>query len=302
MAVHLNLKHLHYFWLVATHGSVSAAAQAAHLTSQTISGQIKLLEEAIGAELFEKTGRRLALNETGRMVLSYADEMFRLGEELKGVLEGRLPGAPRVLNVGVAMVVPKLVAYHILEPALHSDEAVRLVCQEAPQEDLLAELAVHKLDLVLTDTPLNPTLNVKAYNHLLGDSGVGFYAARAEAPHYRDGFPKSLDGAPLLMPTPTSSLRRALEQWLERQGVTPVIAAEFEDRALMKAFGEAGAGVFTSPSVVEEDVLAKYDVQRVGGTEDLRERFYVISAERRLKHPAVVAITDAARRALFNPA
>ncbi|MGB5339050.1 MAG: LysR substrate-binding domain-containing protein, partial [Gammaproteobacteria bacterium] len=232
-------------------------------------------------------------------VFSYADEMFRLGDELQDVMEGRIPGAALTLTVGVAMVVPKLLAYRVLEPVLQMPESVRLVCLEASLADLLADLSVHKIDLVLADAPMSPALNIRAYNHLLGESGLSFYATRKSAKKYTANFPHSLNGAPMLMPTASSALRRSLEQWFERHDIKPVIVAEFEDRALMKAFGEANAGIFTTPTTVEDDVVAKYGVRVIGRTEEIKERFYAISAERRIKHPAVSAITEAARTELF---
>jgi LysR family transcriptional activator of nhaA len=295
----LNLKHLRYFWSVASHGSIARASEILHLTPQTISGQLRELEEQMNCKLFKKSGRNLVLTDTGRVVFSYADEMFRLGNELQDVLEGRTPGAALTLTVGIAMVVPKLLAYRILEPVLTMQEPVRLVCLEAPLADLLADLSIHKLDLVLADSPMSPALNIRAYNHPLGDSGISFFAARSEARKYASRFPLSLDGAPMLMPTSSSALRYQLDQWFEHEGIKPIIVAEFEDRALMKAFGEARAGIFTSPTTVEDDVVDKYGVRVIGRTEDIKERFYAISAERKIKHPAVSAITEMARNKLF---
>ena len=296
----LNFKHLRYFWAVATHGSIARAAEILHLTPQTISGQLRELEEQLNSKLFQKSGRNLVLTDTGRVVFSYADEMFRLGDELQDVVEGRIPGAALTLTVGVAMVVPKLLAYRVLEPVLRLQDPVHLICQEAPLADLLASLSVHKLDLVLADSPISPTLNIRAYNHLLGESGISFFATPTKARKYTSGFPRALTGAPILMPTPSSALRRMLEQWFERQEIKPLVVAEFEDRALMKAFGEADAGIFTSPTAVEDDVVAKYGVRVIGRTDDIKERFYAISAERRIKHPAVSAITETARSELFT--
>jgi len=295
----LNLKHLRYFWLVASEGSITRASEILHLTPQTISGQLRMLEESIGNKLFQKSGRNLVLSDIGQTVFSYADEMFSLENELQDMLEGRPSAQNLTFNVGVAMVVPKLIAYRVLEPVMDMQENVKLVCHEAPLVDLLADLSVHKLDLVLADAPISPTLNVKAYNHLLGESGISFFARSEDARKYRRNFPASLDGNPMLMPTSTSSLRRALDQWLEREGIKPDIVAEFEDRALMKAFGEAGTGVFTSPTAVEDDVVAKYGVKVIARTDDLQERFYAISAERRIKHPAVATIAEAAKETLF---
>jgi LysR family transcriptional regulator, transcriptional activator of nhaA len=296
----LNLKHLRYFWAVASLGSIARAAETLFITPQTISGQLRELEIQVGGKLFQRDGRHLVMTETGRVVFSYADEMFRLGLELQDVLAGRTPDSALTVKVGIAMVVPKLLAYRVLEPVLKLAEPVRLVCHEAPLVDLLGDLSVHKLDLVLADSPVNPALNVRVYNHALGESGISFFAVPAKAKAMRDHFPRSLDGEPMLMPSEGTLLRRGLENWFERIGVAPKVVAEFEDRALMKAFGERGAGVFTSPTAVEAEVADKYGVDVIGRTDDVRERYYVISPERRIKHPAVTAITEYARSALFD--
>lgn len=295
----LNLKHLHYFWSVASNGTIARASELLHVTPQTISGQLRELEEQVKCKLFQKSGRNLVLTDNGRVVFSYADEIFRLGNELQGVLEGRMPGAAPTLNVGIAMVVPKLLAYRVLEPVFSLQEPVKLVCQEAPLADLLADLSVHKLDLVLADSPMSPTFNIRAYNHPLGDSGITFFAGRSIASKYTEQFPASLHGAPMLMPTQSSALRRLLEQWFESKGINPLFVGEFEDRALMKAFGEANAGIFTTPTNVEEDVIKKYDVAVIGRTEEIKESYYAISTERKIKHPAISAITETARSKLF---
>jgi LysR family transcriptional activator of nhaA len=295
----LNLKHLRYFWSVASHGSIARASEVLFVTPQTISGQLRELEEQVGSKLFKRDGRQLVMTETGRMVFSYADEMFRLGLELQDALSGRTTGAMITLKVGVAQVVPKLLAYRVLEPVLKMQEPVRLICNEAPLVDLLADLSVHKLDLVLADSPVNPALNIRAYNHSLGGSGITFFGVPEQAAALRDGFPDSLSGVPMLMPSGGSQLQRALENWFERSRIDPLIVAEFDDRALMKSFGERGAGVFTSPTAVEQEVMEKYGVEVVGRTEEIGERFYVISPERRIKHPAVTAITETARTELF---
>ena len=297
---HLNLKHLRYFWAVAAHGSIARAGEVLHITPQTISGQLAALEQQIGAKLFSKAGRNLALTEMGRQVFGYAEEMFRLEGELKDLLDGHRVGSAAVLAVGIDMVVPKVVAYRVLAPALSLAEPVRLVCHEAALADLLADLSVHKLDLILADSPVSPTHNIRAYNHPLGESGITFFATKAAAGAYLAGFPGSLDAAPMLMPTGSTALRRGLDLWFQRIGIAPRVVAEFEDRALMKAFGEAGAGVFSAPTAVEDDVVAKYGVAVIGRTEEVKERFYAISAERRIKHPAVSAITEAARSTLFG--
>ena len=296
----LNLKHLRYFWAVASHGTIAQAAKVLHLTPQTISGQLSELERQFGAKLFKKAGRNLVLTDSGQTVFNYADEIFRLSNELQDVLAGRTPGAQQSLKVGIAMVVPKLLAYRILAPVLQLEEPVLLTCHEAPFVDLMADLSVHKLDIVLADSPLSPALNIRAYNHPLGESGISFFARESEAAVYRENFPHCLDGAPMLMPTLSSALRRSLELWFERIQVRPCMVAEFEDRALMKAFGEAAAGIFTTPTAVEDDVLSKYSVTVIGRTEEVKERYFAISAERKIRHPAVSVITEAARLDLFS--
>lgn len=296
----LNLKHLRYFWAVASQGSIASAADSLFLTPQTISGQLNDLEKQIGAKLFQREGRQLVLTETGRLVFSYADEMFRIGLELQDVLAGRAPGSAITLKVGIAQVVPKLLAYRVLEPVLTMTEPVSLVCLEAPMVDLLADLSVHKLDVVLADVPLNPSLNIRAFNHSLGESGISFFATPQQAKRLRTGFPGSLTDTPMLMPSGDSSLRRNLERWFDQNAIEPHIVAEFADRALMKAFGERGAGVFTSPTAVESDVTSKYGVAVIGRTDEIVEHYYLISPERRIKHPAVSVVTEAARTQLFN--
>lgn len=295
----LNLKHLRYFWSVATHGSISKASEALYLTPQTISGQLRDLEESIGEKLFKREGRNLVLTDTGRVVFSYADEMFRIGIELQDVLDGQTPGTSITVKVGVAMIVPKLLAYRVLEPILQMKESISLICHEAPLVDLLADLSVHKLDAVLSDSPVNPTLNVKAYNHSLGETGISFFATKEQAEALRKDFPDSLNNYPFLMPSKTSTLRRSLEIWFDQKNIKPRIAAEFEDRALMKAFGERGVGVFTSPKTMSQDVIDKYGVEVIGETDQVKEQFYIISTERRIKNPAITAITEAARSKLF---
>lgn len=296
----LNLKHLRYFWAVASHGSIVEASQELCVTPQTISGQLRELEHQVGAKLFRRNGRNLVLTETGHLVFSYTDEMFELGGQLQEALDSKRPGSLMALKVGVAMVVPKLLAYRVLEPVLSCETPVRLVCNEAPLVDLLAELSMHKLDAVLADCPVNPTLNMRAFNHHLGASGITFFAAPERADTLAAGFPGSLDGQDILMPTSGSSLCRNLQAWFDQNGIQPNVVAEFEDRALMKAFGERGAGFFTSPTAVEKDVLEKYRVKVVGRTADITEQFYLITAERRIKHPALSVITEHARDLLVS--
>jgi LysR family transcriptional activator of nhaA len=296
----INLKHLRYFWAVANHGSVTRASEALYLTPQTISGQLRDLEESIGDKLFRREGRNLVLTETGHTVFSYADEMFQLGLELQDVLDGESPGQMTRVKIGVAMIVPKLLAYRVLEPVLQMGEPVNLICHEAPLVDLLADMSVHQLDAVISESPINPSLNIRAYNHSLGASGITFFSIPAHAKKLEKNFPQSLHDFPFLMPSRSSSLFSDLDKWFEQHEIKPRIVAEFEDRALMKAFGEGGTGVFTSPQTVEKDVLDKYGVRVIGRTDEIRENYYVISPERRINNPAVTAITEAARTNLFS--
>ena len=296
----LNYHHLLYFWTVARHGGVSAASDELRLAQPTVSGQLRMLEDALGEKLFHRVGRRMVLTDMGRTVFRYADEIFTLGRELIDVVKGRPTGRPVRLVVGVADAVSKLIAYRLLQPALQLPEPVRIVCREDRPERLLAELSVHGLDLVLSDAPVGPAIKVRAFNHLLGECGVGFFAAPGLAKRLAGRFPGSLHGAPMLLPTETTALRRALDQWFDAQGIRPQVVSEFEDSALLKVFGQQGLGVFPAPSAIDAEVRRQYGVRLVGTTTAVRERFYAISVERRLKNPAVVAICDAARETLFQ--
>ena len=296
----LNYHHLLYFWTVAREGSVTKASQQLRLAQPTVSGQLKALEDALGEKLFERTGRRLVLTEVGRVVFRYAEEIFSLGRELQDTLEGRPTGRPLRFTVGVADAVPKLVAYRLLLPALSLPEPVHVVCREDKPERLLAELSVHSLDLVLSDAPVGAGVKVKAYSHLLGETPVAFFGSEALASAHRKGFPRSLDGAPVLLPTEGSALRRSLDQWLDAEGIRPRVVGEIEDSALLKVFGQAGVGLFPAPVAIEAEVRAQFGVKLVGRVDAVKERFYAISAERKLKHPAVVAISETARHELFG--
>ena len=296
----LNYHHLLYFWTVAKEGGISKAAKKLHLAQPTLSSQIKKLESSVGAKLFDRSGRTLVLSDTGQMVFRYADEIFTLGRELTDALKGR-PSENRLkLTVGVPDVFPKLVVYELLKPALEMEETVHLECYEGKLQDLLGDLALHRLDIVLADSPLTPDSNVRAFNHLLGECGVTVYGAEQLAKKYRKDFPKSLDDAPMLMPTHNTTLRRQLEQWVDDTGISPRVMHEFEDSAVLKVFGQAGHGLFVTPTAVEDHVVNQYQVDVVGRVKEVRERFYAISVERRLKHPAVVAISEAAKTDLFG--
>jgi LysR family transcriptional activator of nhaA len=294
----LNYHHLLYFWTVARAGTIAKAGQELHLAQPTISSQIKLLEEALGHKLFERQGRKLVLTDVGRTVMRYADEIFRLGNELKNVVGGLPSGQQLRLQVGVADVVPKVVAERLLQPALDVGP-LRIICREGPLPQLLASLALHELDVVLADAPGSEPVSVRSFNHLLGKCGVSFFAAPLHG-HLKKDFPRSLDGAPMLMPSEASSVRHALDLWLDAQGVRPIIVGDFDDSALLKAFGQRGLGVFAMPSVIEADVIRQFDVSVIGRTDEIENCFYAITVERRLRHPAVVAIAAAARSDIFQ--
>jgi len=296
----LNYHHLLYFWMVVREGGLAPASTRLRLAQSTVSEQIRALEHVLGEKLFTRVGRRLVVTEVGRMVYRYADEIFPLGRELQDAIKGRPVGRALRLVVGIADVVPKLVARRLLEPALKLDEPVQLVCRESKPDQLLNELASHDVDVVLTDSPIPPSGHVRAFNHLLGECDVTFMATAKLAATHRRRFPQSLDGAPLLLPTENTVLRRTLEQWFSKLGIRPKVEAEFEDSALLKVFGQTGQGIFPVPSVIASEVRRQYTVQVVGRAEEVKERFYAISVERRLKHPAVVAISQAAREKVFT--
>ncbi len=295
----LNYHHLLYFWAVAKEGSVTRACERLRLAQPTISGQLKVLEETLGEKLFVKSGRGLVLTEVGQVVFQYAEEIFGIGRELQDVLKGRPRGRPLRLLAGISDMVPKLIAYRILQPALTMPEPVQLVCEEDAAERLLTDLAEHRLDVVLSDVPITAATGVKAFNHLLGTSAVTWYGAPELATRYRKGFPNSLNGAPVLLPSQGSLLRRSLDHWFDVRGIRPVVAGEFKDSALMKAFGQAGAGVFAAPNAIAKEIRAQYRCGVIGLAESVTESYYAISVERRLKHPAVAAICEAARGQLF---
>jgi LysR family transcriptional activator of nhaA len=296
----LNYHHLHYFWVAARERSVTKAAKQLRLAQPTVSEQIRQLEEAIGTPLFVRSGRELALTEAGRTAMSYADEIFSLGQQMLDVLSGARPAGKLKLVVGVTDSLPKLIVYRLLEPALRLTDDLELYCREDHFDALLGELAIHTLDLVLADTPLPPHSPVKAFNHPLGDSTQSFFAAPKLARNLRRSFPDCLDGAPMLYPPKSSPLRAALDGWLQRVGVRPRFVGEFEDSALAKAFGHAGMGVFAAPTAIEREIERQYEVTVLGRVDDLKHRFYAISLERRIKHPGVAAISAAAHELLVD--
>jgi len=297
----LNYHHLQYFWAVGRYGSVVRASTELRVAEPTISGQVRRLEEVLGHKLFDRVGRNLVLTDMGRTVFRYADEIFSLGQDLLGTLKGHPTARAMRLTVGVADVLPKVLVQRLLDPAFHLEQPIQLVCREdRAVEDFLGALAVQELDLVLADRPLGPGINVHAYNHLLGECGTTFLANPQLARRLRRGFPKSLDEAPFLLPGPHATIRRVVDQWLQANKVRPKLVAEFDDSALMYAYGEEGKGVFPTPTVFEAEFRRRYKVQVVGRVRSLLQHFYAISVDRRVQHPAVKAIIENARDQVFT--
>lgn len=295
----LNYHHLLYFWVVAREGGLAPAGEVLKLALPTLSAQIHKLEAALGEKLFQRVGRRLVLTEMGRVVQRYAGEIFSLGQELLDTVRGRPTGQPLRLSVGAVDSVPKLLVRRLLEPALRLESPVRIVCHEDRHDRLLADLALHLLELVIADSPAPPGGSVQVFHHPLGETPVAFFAAPHLARTYRRSFPRSLDGAPLLLPVESQPLRRALSQWLAANGLRPRIVAELEDSALLKTFGADGIGIFPAPAVVAKEIQSQYGVRMLGRIEAVRERFYALTIERRIKNPAALAVCEAAR-AVFD--
>lgn len=296
----LNYHHLLYFWSVAKHGTVAKACEELRLAQPTISAQIRMLENALGEKLFARSGRHLVLTEMGRVVFKYAEDIFSLGQDLMNTVKGLGSDRPVRLAVGIVDVVPKLVASQLLKSAFRHSPSVRMVCWEDKLDKLLADLAIHGLDLVIADTPAPPTIKVQAYNHPMGESGVTLFATPQLTARYRRTFPRSLRGAPILLPTSNTMLRRQMDEWLVRHELRPTVIGEFEDSATLKAFGQEGYGLFPGSTVVEKEICRQYRVQVVGRLSSLKQHFYAITVERRLKHPAVLAVVRSARRELLG--
>jgi LysR family transcriptional activator of nhaA len=297
----LNYRQLHYFWVVAKTGSIVRASEQLNLTAQTISGQISLLEDSFGTQLFKKVGRHLELTDTGRQALPYAEQMFQLGGELEALLRTQPKEQALLFRVGVADVVPKSIVYRLLAPTMELPEALRITCREDKLERLLADLAIQRLDLVISDRPMPAHLDIKGYSQKLGECGISFFATPGLRQQYAGEFPQCLEGAPLLIPGPESVIHSRLQRWFSDQRVQPRIVGEFDDSALMQAFGQSGSGIFIAPSVIAEEVSAALGAGLIGQTDAVSESFYAISVERKVKHPGIVAITEGARRDLFNP-
>jgi LysR family transcriptional regulator, transcriptional activator of nhaA len=295
----LNFHHLRYFWTVAREGSLRKASERLHVSQPSMSAQIQSLEEYLGEDLFRRSGRSLVLTEMGRMVFGYADEIFSLGQDLLSTVKGHSANRLIKFNVGIADSVPKLVAKEILKPAFFHVPPVHVVCHEGKVEDLLGQLASLRLDIVLADEPASTSLKFKTFNHLLGTSGVSFCAVPQLARKLQNGFPRSLDGAPALLPTQNTGLRRSLEKWFQTMNLHPHIIGEFEDAALMTVVAGDGLGFMPMATVVEKE-LSRYKLEIIGATRKCSDQFYAISSERRLSHPAVILITESAQRRLFK--
>jgi LysR family transcriptional activator of nhaA len=295
----LNYHHLRYFWVVAKEGSIAAATRVLGVSQPTVSAQLQLLEKALDAALFVRSGRNLVLTEVGQQVFRYAGEIFALGRELTEALAGSTEGLPQRFSVGVSDSLPKLTSYRLLRPAFQGPETFRVLVRIDKLERLIGDLSVHALDLVLVDQPVPPTLKVRSFSHLLGECGVSVFAEPNLARRLRPRFPRSLHAAPMLLQTENTALRRSLNEWFERQEIRPAVVAEVEDVALLQTLGQHGLGAFAAPSIVEDEIRQQYGVELLGRIPEVEERFYAISVDRRLKHPAVLAISKAARTELF---
>ena len=296
----LNYHHLLYFWVVAREGSVAKASQELGLAQPTISGQIHALERAIGHKLFARSGRNLVLTETGQTTYRYAEEIFTIGRELQHTLQGGAGGSAVRFQVGLVDVMPKLVAYRLLEPALRTGTGMRVIARDGKPDRLLADLSIHALDLVISDQAIAPTIKVRAYNHLLGETQVTVFAAPKLSARAAKNFPESLSGLPFLLPTENTQLRRELDEYFAERNIRPDVVAEFEDSAVLKTFGEAGEGCFVAPSIVEDDIRTRYNVKPIGRLPEVKERYYAVSLDRKVKHPVVQAVIDHARTNVFG--
>jgi len=296
----LNYHHLQYFWMVAKHGSITRASELLGLAHPTISGQIHRLEQMLGHKLFVRSGRNLVLTETGRTTFRYADEIFSLGQELQDSVKGRTTGQPLRLVVGVSDVIAKSMVHKMLEPAFQLRDKVRVICREARSADaFMGELAVHAIDVVLADAPAGPGTPVRTFSHPLGDCGSSFFASATLARKCRRGFPRSLDNTPIILPGSDSTFRRALEEWFQSRQLRPDIIAELDDLALASVLGEKGLGVLAAPDLIAKELRQRYGLELVGRADDIRQRFFAISVERKIKNPAVAAICEVARNKLF---
>jgi len=295
----LNYHHLLYFWTVAKEGSVTAACEKLHLAQPTISGQLKKLETALGEKLYERVGRELVLTDVGRIVFRHADEMFSISQELADVLKGRTAFRPVKLVVGIPEVLPKLIAFRLLQPALSLDEKVRIICREGPMEQLLTQLATHELDVVFSDSPAGSMVRIRAFNHPLGECGLGMFGTPKLCARFNRDLPGCLNGAPFLLPAENTAMRRSIDRWLLETQISPEVVGEMDDTALLKVFAEAGIGFVPGPLAIRNEIEKQFGLKLLLEVPDAIERFYAITVERRLRDPAVLAISEAARENLF---
>ena len=295
----MNYHHLYYFWMVVRLGSISKASQELRLSPPAISAQLHTLEASLGEKLLARSGRNLKPTEMGRVVFRYGDEIFSLGRELMTTVRDRPAGRPLRVVVGVVDGLPKMIAHWLIQPALRAPDSVRIVCRQGSLDQLLSQLAIHELDVVLSDAPADPNLKLRAHSRLLGACGTLFMATEELAKTLKHPFPHALDGTPLLVPTENSAVRRSLDSWLESLGIHPVITGEFQDYALLRAFGEAGAGIFLVPADFEA-VKEQDNLSCIGSTDEVRHLFYAISVDRKIKHPAVLRICNTAGLELFR--
>jgi len=295
----LNLHHLQYFWMVAREKTIARACEVLHLAQPTISAQLRSLERSLGHKLLVKKGRYLELTEMGKVVFRYADEIFSISRELVDTVKGGSRGSSNRLIVGVVDALPKFVAQRLLEPALKLPEPLRLVCREDNLGVLLAALANNEVDIILSDAPVTSAMKIRAFNHLLGETAVSVVGVQSLVAKFQKDFPNSLDQAPILLPDRHSSLRRDLDHWFELMKIRPFVRGEFEDSALLKVFGQAGEGLFVVPRALQSQICRQYDVEFLGQIDSIRERYFAISGERKIRHPAVVAISESAKRDLF---
>jgi len=297
---HLNYNHLLYFWTIAREGSIAKASEVLHLTPQTISGQLKMLEESIGQKLFDRVGRGQTLSETEQIVHQYAEVIFTLGNELTYRVRDKSITTPVSLNIGIVNSIAKLIAYRIIDSVFDTTESIKTSCFEGDLDKLLGDLAIHKLDMIISDKPVPAGLNVKAYSHKLGISDIAFFSHESVRRDYLDNFPESLHDAPFLLPLPSTPLRRLIDDWLERMSIRPKIIAEFDDSALMKAFGTGGKGIFPAPVVISKEVCEMYQASEIGRVPEIQEEYYAISPERKVKHPAMVTMKQISQETLFK--
>lgn len=294
----LNFNHLQYFYAVVKQGTVTRAAEAMHVTPQTVSGQLATFEEYIGAPLFERHGKRLEPNSLGQMALQYADDIFNLGNELSRTLASHDVSKVANFNVGIVDAIPKVMVFEMLNDCFDLDQRFILECHEGDLPSLLSDLSINKLDLIISDQPLPTSVSVRAINHYLGQSGVTFFAAKNDYYRYQENFPRSLNQAPFLMPGRDSAQYQNLSSWFAQSNIIPKVVAEFDDSALLKFFGQTGRGVFCVSTAVEKDVLAQFDVAVIGRVQSVSDRYYGISPERKIKHPAVDLVLTAAQKLL----